>query len=80
MEVSAENQARISFPSKMAKGLEVREKIITLHKRGMNRPLAWGIVYTVLKCPNAPNLIFAIKQGVLETTFDIYNSLIVQLA
>ena len=56
MEVSAENQARISFPSKMAKGLEVREKIITLHKRGMNRPLAWGIVYTVGQCTDAPIL------------------------
>ena len=80
MEVSAENQARISFPSKMAKGLEVREKIITLHKRGMNRPLAWGIVYTVLKCTNTPNLIFAIKQGVLENTLEVQNSLLAQLA
>ena len=79
MEVSAENQARISFPSKMAKGLEVREKIITLHKRGMNQPLAWEIVYTVLKCTDTPNFIFAIKQRGLETTFEIYNSLLAQL-
>ena len=76
MEVSAENQARISFPSKMAKGLEVREKIITLHKRGMNRPLAWGIVYTIAQCTDIPNFNFAIKQRDLETTLEIYNSLL----
>ena len=80
MEVSAENQARISFPSKMAKGLEVREKIITLYKRRMNRPLAWGIVYTVHKCTDIPNFIFAIKHGGLGLTLEVYNSLLAQLA
>ena len=44
------------------------------------QPLAWGIGYCASKCTDAPNFIFAIKQGGLETTFDIYNSLIAQLA
>ena len=40
----------------------------------------WGIVCTVAQCTDTPNFIFAIKQGGLETTFEIYNSLIAQLA
>ena len=32
------------------------------------------------QCTDTPNFIFAIKQGALETTFEIYNSLIAQLA
>ena len=44
------------------------------------QPLTWAIVYCVAKCTDTPNLIFAIKQGGFETTFDIYNSLIAQLA
>ena len=51
-----------------------------LSKKSANRPLVWGIVCTVAQCTDTPNFIFAIKQGGLETTFEIYNSLIAQLA
>ena len=44
------------------------------------RPLAWGIVYIVAQCADTPNFIFAIKQGGLEKTLEVYNSLLAQLA
>ena len=47
---------------------------------GLKSAYAWGIVYTVAQCTDIPNFIFAIKQGGLGTTFDIYNSLLAQLA
>lgn len=37
MAVSAENQVKIAFSQKMAKGLKVHEKIISLHKRGLSK-------------------------------------------
>ena len=48
--------------------------------RESNRPLAWGIEYTVAQCTDTPNFIFAIKQGGLGKTLEVYNSLIAQLA
>ena len=44
-----------------------------------SRPLAWGIVYFVSQCIDTPNFIFAIKQGGLGKTLEVYNSLIAQL-
>ena len=35
-DVSAENQVKIFVPSKMTKCLELRKKIITLHKQGLS--------------------------------------------
>ena len=34
-----------------------------LSKKKVDRPLAWGIEYTVFQCTNTPNFIFVIKQG-----------------
>ena len=48
-------------------------------RQGLIRPLVWWIVYSVAKCTDTPNFTFAIKQRGLETTFDLYNSLIAQL-
>ena len=39
-----------------------------------------GIEYTVSQCTDTPNFIFAIKQGGLGKTLEVYNSLIAQLA
>ena len=50
------------------------------HARGSNQPLAWGIAYIVAQCTDTPNFIFAIKQGGLGQTLEIYNSLLAQLA
>ena len=44
------------------------------------QPLVWGIVYCASQCTDTPNLIYAIKQGGLEKTLEIYNSLLAQLA
>ena len=45
-----------------------------------NQPLARGIVYCASQCTDAPNFVFAIKQGGLEKTLEVYNSLLAQLA
>ena len=45
-----------------------------------NRPLALGTVYSASNCTDFSNFIFAIKQGGLEKTLEVYNSLIAQLA
>ena len=42
--------------------------------------LAWGIEHTVSQCTDTPNFIFAIKQGGLGKTLEVYNPLIAQLA
>ena len=38
---------------------------------GSIRPLAWGAVYCASNCTDFSNLIFAIKQGGLDKTFDV---------
>ena len=56
------------------------DKKMDFVKKKVDRPLVWGIEYIVSQCTDTPNSIFVIKQGGLENTFDIYNSLIAQLA
>ena len=47
---------------------------------GLPQHLAWGIECIVAQCTDTPNFNFAIKQGGLEKTLEVYNSLIAQLA
>ena len=49
-------------------------------KKKVDRPLGWGIEYTVSQCTDTPNSIFVIKQGGLGQTLEIYKSLLAQLA
>ena len=44
----------------------------------LNQRLAWRIGYIAAHYTDNPNFIFAIKQGGMETTFEIYNSLLAQ--
>ena len=46
----------------------------------LNRPLACWTVYCASNCTDFSNFIFAIKQGGLGRTLEIYDSLIAQLA
>ena len=39
-----------------------------------------SIKCTVTQCTDTPNFIFAIKQGGLRKTLEVYNSLVAQLA
>ena len=47
---------------------------------GVEKYHAWGIGYIFPQCTDTPNFIFAIKQGGLGLTLEVYNSLIAQLA
>ena len=44
------------------------------------QPLAWVTIYCASNCTDFSDFIFAIKQGGLEKTLEVYNSLIAQLA
>ena len=46
----------------------------------MSRSELATIEYTVSQCTDTTNFIFTIKQGGFKTTFEIYNSLLAQLA
>ena len=62
------------------KPVELQESYILKFSPRSIRPLTWGIGYIVAQCTDTPNFIFAIKQGGLEKTLEVYNSLIAQLA
>ena len=48
--------------------------------RSVEKYHAWGIGYIFSQCTDTPNFIFAIKQGGLGLTLEVYNSLLAQLA
>ena len=56
------------------------DKKMDFVKKKVDRPLAWGIEYTVSQCTDTPNFIFVIKQGGFDQTLEMNNSLRAQLA
>ena len=55
-------------------------KYIQSPKHGSFQHHVWGIGYIFPQCTDTPNFIFAIKQGGLGLTLEVYNSLLAQLA
>ena len=56
------------------------DKKMDFVKKKVNRPLAWGIEYTVSQCTDTPNFIFVIKKRGFDQTLEMNNSLRAQLA
>ena len=56
------------------------DKKMDFVKKKVDRPLAWGIEYTVSQCTDTPNFIFAIKKRGFDQTLEMNNSLRAQLA
>ena len=56
------------------------DKKMDFVKKKVDRPLAWGIEYTVSQCTDTLDFIFVIKQGGFDQTLEMNNSLRAQLA
>ena len=60
--------------------IDFDKKMDFVKKKKVDRPLAWGIEYTVSQCTDTPNIIFVIKKRGFDQTLEMNNSLRAQLA
>ena len=60
--------------------IDFDKKMDFVKKKKVDRPLAWGIEYTVSQCTDTPNFIFVIKKRGFDQTLEMNNSLRAQLA